>query len=123
MPHTVCGYSVLETVQEIDSLLGMGGGLEDGAAVLLQDLKPAANVGGVVAAWLRGDAEIAAEEGGPDFGNQLLAGVPFIGELLAAKVAVKSGGVPCPVGHLVGECRVIALGIPERNELGHLHEI
>jgi hypothetical protein len=43
----------LELVKVIDGALGVGGGLEDCAVVVLQDLKPSGDIGGVVFANLR----------------------------------------------------------------------
>jgi hypothetical protein len=43
---------------------------------------------GVVRADLRGDAEVGAEEGGPEFRDQLLAAIRGIPEALCAGIAV-----------------------------------
>ena len=81
----------LEPVQEINGPLGMGGGLKDGALVLLQNLEPVVQVGGVVVAGFGGDAEVAAEERGPDLGDQFFAGVTLVAELLASEIPVRGG--------------------------------
>ena len=49
----------------VGSSLRMGGGGEDGAGVVLEDREPVAEIGRVVLADIRSDAEIGAEEGGP----------------------------------------------------------
>jgi hypothetical protein len=84
-------------VQEVNGTLGVGGCLKDGAFVLLQDAEPVAQVGGVVVTGFRRDAEVAAEERGPDLGDQFLAGVAVVTELPASEVPVEPGRVLCPV--------------------------
>src|SRR5271170_1940894 len=95
--------SGLEPVQEINSPLCMGGCLEDGAFVLLQHVEPVADVSGVVVARFRRDAEVAAKERGPDFGDQFFAGVTLVAELLPSEISIEAVRVLCPVGHLVGQ--------------------
>ena len=113
----------LEGVQMIARFLGVGGGLEDGPFVLLQNLEPMVEVGGVVVAGLRGDAEVAAEKRGPDLGDQFFAGIALVAELPASEIPVEAGRVLRPVSHLVGQRRAIALGILEGHEGRHLHVI
>ena len=76
----------------------MCGGREDGAFVVLEDLEPVAEIGGVVLADIGRDAEIGTEESGTQFCNELLAGIAFIAEALAAKVT----GEPCVMAGPVG---------------------
>src|SRR5262245_2509091 len=87
----------LQAMQEIGCLLGMGGSLEDGPLIFLQDFEPVIEVGSVIVTRLRRDTQIAAQEGGTDFRFQLFAGVAFIAEPLAAKLAVQAAGVLRPV--------------------------
>jgi len=84
-------------VQEINGTLGVSGRLKDGALVLLQNLEPVVQVSGMVVAWLRGNAQVAAEERGTDFGDQFLAGVAFVAELPASEIPVEPGRVLRPV--------------------------
>src|SRR5574338_396375 len=47
-------------VQEIGGALGVGGGGEDGALILVQDLQPVGQIGGVILARLRRGEVLAA---------------------------------------------------------------
>ena len=78
-------------MQVINGPLGVRSRLKDGAIVGIQDLEPMVEVGGMVVAWLRRDAEVAAQERGPDLGDQFFAGVTFVAELPAAEITVESG--------------------------------
>src|SRR5574337_700512 len=49
-------------VQEIGGALGVGGGGEDGALILVQDLQQVGQIGGVILARLRRDAQIGAQK-------------------------------------------------------------
>ena len=55
----------LELLQEVGGALRVSGSGEDGAFVVLEDLEPVAEIGGVVFPDVGRDAEIGAEEGGP----------------------------------------------------------
>ena len=95
-------------MQEIHGALGVGGSLEDGAFVFLQLAEPVAEVSGVVVAWFRRDAEVAAEERGPDLGDHCLA--HFKHELRAVldRAAIRIGAL---VGAVLGELvQQIAVG-------------
>ena len=41
------------------------------------------NIGRVIRAWFKGDAEIGAKECRADFGDKFLAGIGFVAETLA----------------------------------------
>ena len=56
----------------------------------------------------RGEFQIGAKECGAKFGNQFFTGVTFITETLAAKAAIQTVWMACPVGELVCECCVVA---------------
>ena len=88
----------LELLQEVSGALRMGGGREDGAFVVLEDLEPVAEIGGVVLADIGSDAEIGTEEGGTEFRDEFLAGIAFIAEALGDKVT----GEPCLMARPVG---------------------
>ena len=60
---------------EINGSLGMGGCLKDGSFVVLENFEPVAQIGGVVVARFRGNAEVAAEERGTNLGDQFFTGV------------------------------------------------
>ena len=87
----------LELVQEIDGALGMGGGGEDRAALVLQNFQPRGEVGGVVVADLRGEFEIGAQESGAQLGDEFLAGIAFVAPALASEITVKAGRMLYPV--------------------------
>src|SRR3546814_15481321 len=56
----------LQSVQIIDGPLRVGGGLEDGPLVVLQDLEPGGHIGGMIRADLWRDTEGGAEKSRPD---------------------------------------------------------
>ena len=62
----------LQMVQVVRRALGMAGGGEDGPLVVPKHLEPGGDVGGMVVTNLRSEAEVGAEEGGAQFGDQLL---------------------------------------------------
>lgn len=97
----LCGHRLgvgdLQSVEVIDSALRVCSGLEDSALVILQNLEPMPDIGGVVVAWLRGDTQIGTKESGAQFSDQLFAGVAFITEALAAEVTVKAALMFGPV--------------------------
>ena len=110
-------------VEVFDGRLGVGGGLEDGAAVLLQHAEPVAEIGSVVVARLRRDTEVTAQERGPDLGDQFFTGITCVAELPMPEVPVEAGRVFRPVRQLVCQRRVIALGIRKGREGRHLYVI
>ena len=63
----------------------------------------------------------AARKAEPSSATSSSIGVAFIAPALAAKVAVKAVGVARPVGHLMRQGGVIALGIAEGLKGRHLH--
>lgn len=75
-------------MQEVHGALRMGGGRENEALVVLQGIEPGTDIGGVIVADFRGDAEVGAQ-----LGNQLFLGIAFVAPLLAAEVAVEPGRV------------------------------
>lgn len=77
-------------MKEINRPLRVGRCLEDSPLVLLQDLEPVVEIGGVVVARLRRDAKVAAQERGPDLRYQFLAGIPLVAELRSPKIPVKA---------------------------------
>lgn len=108
-------------MQEIRGALRMGGGREDEAFIHLQDRQPGRDVGGVILAHLRRDAEVGRQKRGPQLGNQFLACVAFITPAHAAKIARKAPLVLGPVRQLVRERCGVALRIPKGLEGRHLH--
>src|SRR3546814_7204557 len=56
----------LQSVQIIDGPLRVGGGLEDGPLVVLQDLEPGCHIGGMIRADLWRDTEVGAEKSRAD---------------------------------------------------------
>jgi hypothetical protein len=75
----------------------VAGSPKDGPLILLQHGEPVAQIGGVVVARLGRDAEVAAQEGGPDFGDQLFASVTLVAEPLPTKLPVEAIRVLGPV--------------------------
>ena len=64
-----------EGEQEIGRLGGVGRGADNGAAVVLQDFQPVADIVGVADG--RHDAERGAKKGAAHFRDQFLAGIGF----------------------------------------------
>lgn len=98
--------SGLQLVQVFDGALGVGGGRNDGALVVLQDLDPLGDTGGVVLARLKVEAKVRGEEGRPEFRDQFLPAVPFITPPLAAKAAIEPRRMASPMDSFVPEGRI-----------------
>lgn len=113
----------LQPVQEIRGALGMGCGAENEPLVAFENRQPVPDIGGMVVAGLRGQVDIRREESAAELGHQLLAGVAFVTPPLAPEVSVKPGRMPGPVGELMGEGRIIALGITEARKGRQLYAI
>lgn len=79
----------LQAVQEVNGLRRMRCGREDRPLVVFEDLQPILDVAGVVLANLRRDPQIGTEKRGAQLCDQLLEGVPFVSEALAAEVAIE----------------------------------
>src|SRR3546814_298007 len=101
----------------------LGGGLEDGPLVVRQDLEPGGYIGSVILADLRRNAEVGAEIGGPDLGDQLLAGIAFVAPALAPQVAVEPGRVARPMCEFMSQGRRVALRVAEGLGRRHLDVI
>jgi hypothetical protein len=91
---------LLQAVQIIGGALRVRRGGEDGALVVLQDFQPGGDVAGVILARFGCDAEVDAQEGRSELGDQLLGGVAFIAPAFAAEFAGQARGVPGPVRKL-----------------------
>jgi hypothetical protein len=72
------GLLRLQVVQIIGRALRVAGCGEDEALVVLQHLKPRRDVGRMVCANLRRDAEIGREEGRTELGDQLFQSIAFV---------------------------------------------
>ena len=75
----------------------MGGGREDGACIVVEDLEPVTKIGRVILADVGRDAKVGAEEGGTQFCDQLFAGIARVAETLAAEITVETCFVTSPV--------------------------
>ncbi len=107
-------------MQVVGRLLGQGRCDEDGPLVVPEHLEPVGDVGRMVLADDRLQFEVRTQERRPDFGHDFLAGVPLVAEPTAAEVAGQSGLVLRPVRQFVEQRGVVALGVLERFEGGHL---
>lgn len=101
--------------------LRMGGGGEDEALVILQNL--GGDIGGVILADFRSDTEIGAKKGRPYLGHQFLFRVTVIAPALAAEVTLQSGRGFRPMAHLMAKGPVKGFGVIESEEGRHLHMI
>jgi hypothetical protein len=65
----------LQAVQERHGTFGMRCSLKHRPLVILQDLQPAGNIGGVIIAGFNRQTQISGKENASKFGNEFLAGV------------------------------------------------
>ena len=100
--------------------LGMRRGGDDEALVATQHVQPVLDIGRMVLPRLERQAEVGAQKGGPQFGDQLL---PRIGSAGAAEVAAEPGDVARPVHAFVAQGRIVALRVAELLERRDLHKI
>ena len=68
-------------------------------------------------------AEIRAEIGGGDFGDELFHRIAFIAKTLAPEIPVEPRLMPRPVRRLVREGGVIGFGALEAFKGRHFHEV
>ena len=80
----------LVLVQVVDGALRMGRRRENRPLVLSQDLQPRGDIGRMVLAGLRRDAEVGAEKRRADFGHELFHGIARIAEPLAAEIPMET---------------------------------
>jgi hypothetical protein len=88
----------LQAVEEVRCPLRVGGCRENGAFVLLQDFQPVPEIGGVIVADFRRNAEVGAKESGSKLRYQFLAGITVVAETLRVEAAVKTALVVRPMG-------------------------
>jgi len=84
-------------MQIIHGALRVGGGGEDCAVVVLQDLQPEGDVRSVIVTDFRREFEIGAQERASQFGNEFLVGIAGVAPALAPEFTVKAGRVLRPV--------------------------
>jgi hypothetical protein len=77
----------------------------------------------VIVANLRRQVEIGGQEGRAKLGDRLFHGIAGIAISLAPEIPVEARRVPRPVGRLMREGRVIALGVAERFDGRYLQVI
>ena len=107
-------------MQVIDGALRVRRGSEDRAVVVLQDVEPETDIGGVIVANLRWKFQVAAQEGRTKLRDQFLGRIAFVASALAPEVALKAGRVLRPVDAFMGERRIEALGVREGLNRRHL---
>ena len=91
----------------------VGGGLNDGVRIVLQDLYPACQIAGMIMARFDGEAKVGGEESCSQFGDKFLAGIAFIAPFFAAKAAVQAARVTSPVHGFVASGGIITMGVVE----------
>ena len=69
--------------QPIDCLLGFAGGGEDGAFVVLEDLQPIRDVGGMIGARFAFQVQFGGKKCTSEFGDEFLGGVALRTEAIA----------------------------------------
>jgi hypothetical protein len=80
----------LKALEEIRGFLGVAGGGEDRAGIVFQDGEPALQVSRMILADFRSNSEVAANEAGANFGNELLHCITGVAVFLAAEVSVQA---------------------------------
>lgn len=95
---------------------GVGGGLNDGVRIVLQDLDPACQIAGMIRAGLDGEAKVGGEKSRSQFGDKLLAGIASIAPFLSAKAAVQAARMTSPMHGFVAPGGIIAMSIVEGRE-------
>src|SRR5258708_38492049 len=98
----------------------MSCGGEDRAVVILQDLQPEGDVGGVIVADLRREFEIGAQECGPQLGDEFLVSVACVAPALATEFTIKAGLMLRPVNCLMTKRALKLFGIGESLNWRHL---
>ncbi|WP_424991251.1 hypothetical protein [Fluviibacterium sp. S390] len=99
----------LKTGEDVGNLFRSAGGRKDRLVVTLHDAKPMIDIGGKNVARLRGRPKIASEIGSADLSRQLFRRIDIITDALTEFPRHAALGA-CPVGQLVRENRVPALG-------------
>ena len=66
---------LLQAVEIIGGALRVGCGAENRPLVLIQNLEPARQIGGVVVPDLRCDPEVSTQESGSQLGNQFFSSI------------------------------------------------
>ena len=89
----------------------------------LQHLEPRRDVGSVIVAHVRRDAEIGREKCRSQFRHQLFARIAFVAEALAPEIPRQALLVLGPVHAFMRERGSVALGVAESLERRHLDEI
>ena len=84
-------------MQKIDRALCMRRGAEDQPLVVAQRLQPRGDIGSVILAHLRGDAEIGSEKSRSELGNQFLGRIPFVAKPLPPEIPRQPARVLGPV--------------------------
>jgi hypothetical protein len=84
-PQAASAWGCWSRVQEIHSLLRMGGGAENCPLVVLKSCQPRSDVGSVVVPHFRRESQVGAQERGSQFGHQLLARIALVAPGLAAQ--------------------------------------
>jgi len=111
-----CADDFCKPCRKSAALRGGCGG-EDRALVVLQDLDPRRDIGGMILANL-GVNSSQRKEKRNKLGDKLLHRVSFITETLATEFTVEAGRVASPMASLVTPCGVIALGVRKKSMHG-----
>jgi hypothetical protein len=95
---------------------GIGGGGQDGTAVVLENFYPVRDLGGVIFARLKRQAKVCGEESRTQSRSKVLSRTAFIAPPLAPETPIAPRSVPDPVKRLVASHGIVALGVVERLE-------
>src|SRR5271170_8352226 len=77
----------------------------------------------MIVAGLRRHAKVGTQEGCADLGNKFFHRVTGVTKTLAAKVTVETVFMASPVNRLMGAGGVVALGVAEGVQFGHVHGV
>lgn len=79
-------------MQEVGGTLSMGSGRDNEALVVVQCFEPATDVRGVVGSDFRGQTDVCRKERNAKFGDQLLARISSVAELLPSEFRSRRPG-------------------------------
>jgi hypothetical protein len=97
------GLDCLASVEIVNGALRVGCCCEDCALVILQDLQPALDIGGMIGTGFGGQGKVSTKKGCAKLCDQFFLGIARVTPLLAAKISVKAALVFGPVGQLMGQ--------------------
>ena len=110
-------------MQEAASALGMGAGFEDGARILLEELQPACDIGGMTGLRFWCQSKIGAQKCRSQFCDEFLVCIALVAKFLAAEVTIKAGLMFRPMNEFMGKGGVEGFSTLKACKAWHLNVI